>query len=185
MDRLYEILLSDNPSILIKENEEYVFSLIPELKLSKGFEQQNVWHIYDVYEHILHVVDNVPNNLIMRLSALFHDIGKPFTFTRDSEGVGHFYNHWVKSREIFENFADKFNLDSNIKKTVSKLIYYHDIRLEKITEETKQRLIEDLSKEEMVMLFQLKRSDLLAQNNQFHYLLDMYDEQEKEMINRY
>ena len=91
---LFNILLSKEPSRLIKENEEYIFSIIPELKNTKGFNQNNLWHIYDVYEHILHVIDGVPGDLTLRLVALFHDIGKPFTYTVDENNVGHFYNHW-------------------------------------------------------------------------------------------
>ena len=72
VNKLYEILMDDKPSILIKENEDYFFSLIPELKVCKGFNQNNPWHIYDVYEHILHVVDETPKDLSLRLVALFH-----------------------------------------------------------------------------------------------------------------
>lgn len=59
---LFNILLSDKPSELIKYHEEKIFLLITELEKSKGFNQNNEWHIYDVYEHILHVIDGAPNN---------------------------------------------------------------------------------------------------------------------------
>ena len=87
---LFSILLSEKPSILIKQNEEDIFKLIPELKRCKGFNQNNPWHPYDVYEHILHVVDNVDNDLILRLIALFHDIGKPEVYKEDEQGIGNF-----------------------------------------------------------------------------------------------
>ena len=83
IDKLFDILLNEQPSLYIKENEHDIFNLIPELKESVGFNQNNIWHIYDVYEHILHVVDNVSSNIILRLTALFHDIGKPFVYTED------------------------------------------------------------------------------------------------------
>lgn len=35
------------------------------------------------------------------------------------------------------------------------------------------------------MLFQLKRSDLLAQNKKYHYLLDNYDKQEQRILNEW
>ena len=71
-------------------------------------EQKNIWHVYDVYEHILHVIDGVPNNITLRLAALFHDIGKPFVYKEDENGVGHFYGHWNKSKEIFEKCVESF-----------------------------------------------------------------------------
>ena len=50
---LESILVSDEVSSLIRENEEGLFSFIPELGLCKGFNQNNEWHIYDVYDHTL------------------------------------------------------------------------------------------------------------------------------------
>ena len=91
IEKLYNILLSDKPSDNILASEKEIFLLIPELENCKGFNQNNEWHIYDVYEHILHVIDNVPSNLNLRLAALFHDIGKPTSFTKDEEGSGHLW----------------------------------------------------------------------------------------------
>ena len=107
MDLLFEILTLPKPSIFIREFEEEIFDLIPELEKSKGFKQNNDWHIYDVYNHTLNVVDNVPSDLNLRLAALFHDIGKPDTYTEDENGVGHFYGHWDKSKEKFLKFAKR------------------------------------------------------------------------------
>ena len=111
IDKLISILLENKPSEKIKQNEDYMFSLIPELKLCKGFNQNNPWHIYDVYEHILRVIDGVPNTLELRLAALFHDLGKPFVYTEDDMGIGHFYQHWLKSNAIFIAFANRYSLD--------------------------------------------------------------------------
>jgi len=77
------ILLEDNVYELLKENEKELFELIPELEKCKGFNQNNKWHIFDVYEHIIHVVSFVQPNKYLRLAALFHDIGKPLTYTED------------------------------------------------------------------------------------------------------
>ena len=76
MEELFSILMQGKPSEHIKRNEDLIFDMIPELKVCKGFNQNNEWHIYDVYEHILHVVDNVDNDIVLRLTALFHDVGK-------------------------------------------------------------------------------------------------------------
>jgi tRNA nucleotidyltransferase (CCA-adding enzyme) len=179
---LFTILLSDNPSIIIKKNEELIFELIPELKECKNFKQNNPWHIYDVYEHILHVVDNVPNNITIRLAALFHDIGKPKVYIEDENGVGHFYNHWIISKEIFLRFALKNNLDDKLTKSVANLIYYHDINIDKITLEQLSEIIDAFDEKEINLLFQLKRADLLAQNEKFHYLLDDYKLQETNLL---
>lgn len=183
-DFLFNILLQDNPSDIIRQNENKIFDIIPELKVCKDFNQNNIWHIYDVYEHILHVVDGVSNNLVLRLAALFHDIGKPYVYTIDEEGVGHFYGHWDKSLEIFEAFAKRFNLSNDIKTSVSNLILYHDLNIDKLNDNKLDKLINLLGKNGIIMLYQLKQSDLMAQNPKFHYLLGDYESQKEIILKR-
>ena len=38
------------------------------------------------YQHTLCVLDNTSSILQLRLAALFHDIGKPYTISIDEEG---------------------------------------------------------------------------------------------------
>lgn len=185
IETLYEILTSEKPSQSILEHENFMFSLIPELEKCRGFHQNNPWHIYDVYEHILHVVDHVPSNLILRLSALFHDIGKPRVYKEDEKGIGHFYGHWIESQKIFLDFANRYKLHEDIKNSVSKLIFYHDIQIDKMKESDKQEFINTLDREEVIWLFTLKRSDLLAQNSKYHGLLETYSMQEEEILEEY
>lgn len=170
LDLFYKSLLSDNPSEEIKNNEDYFFELIPELKEGKGLEQKSKWHIYDVYNHILHVVDGIDNNIYLRMAALFHDVGKPKTMIIDDKGNGHFTNHYFISNEIFLEFAKKYNLDKKTIDLVSKLIIYHDKDITKL-----KHISSMFTMEEIKMLYNLKRSDLLAQSREFHYLLDKYD----------
>lgn len=182
MDFLINILLKAEPSKYIRNNEERIFQIIPELSICKGFNQNSDWHVYDVYEHILHVVDGVPNNIVLRLAALFHDIGKPFVYQEDENGVGHFYGHWNKSKEIFESFAAKYDLEKDDKKVISDLILYHDLNIDKIDDDELEELVNIFDKNGIIMLFQLKRSDLLAQNEKYHYMLDNYNMQESKVL---
>ena len=178
-------LLSEKPSFYISKNEEQLFKLIPELKACKGFNQNNEWHIYDVYNHTLSVIDNVSPNIYLRLAALFHDIGKPLSYTEDENGVGHFYGHWIKSKEIFDKYADKYNLDDYTKSIVSNLILYHDIRIPKLSENEIDELLNIFEPNEIEMLFELKRADLLSQNSKYHYLLDDYIVQRDNLLMQY
>lgn len=181
---LIDIILEDKPSESIRKNEDEVFKMIPELSLCKNFNQKNEWHIYDVYEHILHVVDGVPNNLILRMAALFHDIGKPFVYKEDEAGVGHFYGHWNKSKEIFDKFSEKYNLDGDLRRKISNLILYHDLNIDRISEEEFNKLINVFDEDGIIMLFELKRSDLHAQNVNFHYMLDDYERQKVRVLSK-
>ena len=185
IDWLYNILLSDKPSILIKKNEDKVFELIPELKKCKGFNQNNIWHIYDVYNHILCVIDNTKNDLVLRLTALFHDIGKPDSYVEDKNKVGHFPMHYELSKKIFDEFSRKYNIDNDISKLISNLIYYHDVRIDKLSENEICNLCKIFSYDEIKMLYEIKKADLLAQNTIFHHLLDNYLDEEKMILSKY
>ena len=85
---LKELLVAETVYNCLKEREDELFELIPELRVCKGFDQKNDWHVYDVYEHILHVVAGVEPELIVRLTALFHDVGKPLAFSRPLGSLG-------------------------------------------------------------------------------------------------
>ena len=180
IELLMRILSMDKPSMGIKDNEEYIFNLIPGLEKCKGFNQNNPWHIYDVYNHILHVIDGVDNNMVLRLSALFHDIGKPYVYKEDEKGIGHFYGHWIISRDIFDSFADKYHIGD--KKVISNLIYYHDINIGKLDEENIRYIISVLGIENISLLYNLKRADLLAQNIRYHYMIDNLNREEKKLL---
>lgn len=184
MDFLYDILMQDKPSEYIKNNVDKILDIIPELSYSINFNQNNIWHVYDVFEHILHVIDGVDKDIELRLAAFFHDIGKPFVYKEDENGIGHFYGHWDKSNEIFLKYADKYNLDDKTKRIVSTLIINHDRNIDKLSDEELDNLINILKRDGILKLFLLKRSDLLAQNKEFHYLLDNYDKQEIKVLNR-
>ena len=75
-------LLEDETS-----NVDKILDIIPELSYSINFNQNSIWHVYDVFEHILHVIDGVDKDIELRLAAFFHDIGKPFVYKEDENGI--------------------------------------------------------------------------------------------------
>lgn len=187
INELFRILLSDKPSVLLKEHEKELFELVPDLKPCKGFNQNTNWHVYDVYEHILHVVDNVPNNLLMRLAALFHDVGKPPCYYEDEKGTGHFKGHWVVSMQMFESFAKVHHLDEELCNQISELILFHDIRVPEMSEKSLSSISSAFGKEGIKRLYQFKKADLLAMNEEKHVLLEEYKKEEarlSDMANR-
>lgn len=53
--------------------------------------QFNFHHSLSLLDHCTKTQILAPANL--SVAAFFHDCGKPFTFSRDEDGVGHFYGH--------------------------------------------------------------------------------------------
>ena len=181
---LKKILSAEKPSILLNERESELIEIIPEFKACQCFNQNNPWHIYDVYNHILHVVDGVSNNIIVRLAALFHDIGKPLCYQEDNNGIGHFKGHWVISQEIFLKYAEYFDLTEAEINMISNLIFYHDIRHldDKLSIDEQKKLLKSFGQKGIIMLYDLKKADLLAQNEKYHYLLKELSEEKQKML---
>ena len=161
---LETILMEEKPSNVLLDRKEELASIIPEFSKTYDFDQKTIWHTKDVFRHTLMVVDGVSNDLRVRLSALFHDIGKPEVMTLDEEGNGHFYGHWEKSEEIFQKYQDKFSLEEEDIYLVRNLIYYHDLTLNLKSFPVFQR---EFSREDMKYLFDLKKADSMAHNEIF------------------
>ena len=160
---LIQILISDNPSHYIRENKQIFFEIIPELKPMDGFNQNNPWHIYDVFEHTMLVLENTDKNIFLRFAALFHDMGKPTKYFADDKGIGHFYGHQDKSEEMFKSIATRLKMDNKTKNIVSKLIKQHDMPMSKKPDKIYEFLKLN-GFDYTLLLFALKRADNLAQN---------------------
>ena len=168
MDIFERLLMSENPSLYFRNNRKEIYELIPEFRACDGFNQCNEYHIYDVLEHILCFLDNVGNDYVLRVAALFHDIGKPACFTIDEDGVGHFFDLCFESRKIFNKYVDLLNISKNEVELISNLIYYHDLRpMDKHMAEFK-RVFDD----KLDLLIKLKIADVKAQNSKFYDRLD-------------
>lgn len=167
VERIYreiiQILITDNPSHYIRENKQIIFEILPELKPMDGFNQNNSWHIYDVFEHTMVVLENTDKNIFLRFAALFHDVGKPSKYFADKEGVGHFYGHPEKSEEIFKTIATRLKMDNKTRDLVSKLIKQHDMKLSSKSEQIYE-FLKQHGFDYTLLLFALKRADNLGQN---------------------
>ena len=176
---LKKLLLGKDAFRVLNEYKEIIFEVIPELKKCDGFDQKNYHHIYDVYTHIIHSVENSPLDEEIRMAALLHDIGKPKTFSIDSNGVGHFYGHSEASLEIAEKVLTRLKVDNKFKKNVLLLIKYHDPVIapsKKIVRRWMTKLDSDGSGILLKKLLLLKRADNLSQDPSVFERVKVYDE---------
>lgn len=83
-EELSKILLLEDVEKGIRLLDElgYWQEYVPELARLKGL-AQNRYHTKDAWEHTLHVVKNTPPQLLLRLAALWHDLGKWETASRE------------------------------------------------------------------------------------------------------
>lgn len=92
-DELNKILLTKNPTrgIRLLRDSGLLPHISKELQQAVGM-TQNVHHKHDVFDHTMEVLHATQPELIRRLIALFHDIGKVATRSETPTGV-HFYGH--------------------------------------------------------------------------------------------
>ena len=135
--------------------------ILPELAPSIGFEQYNPHHIYNVYEHSIFAMKFVPNRLPLRLAALLHDVGKPGAFTRDAEGVGHFYGHDKAGVPLAATALDRLRLPKTVRERTLALVALHHLPLGP-EERMVRRRLSKLGPELFFDLLDLQRADAAA-----------------------
>jgi poly(A) polymerase len=89
-DEVCRMLTSERPRLALEllDAGQLLEVILPEVAACKGVKQTG-YHTHDVYGHTLLTVERVPADLIARLAALFHDVGKPSTATPDGAFTGH------------------------------------------------------------------------------------------------
>lgn len=163
-ETLKQILTSEKPSVWIEtlRISGTLKYFLPELL--EGYEcEQNEYHLYDVYWHLLHSCDNALNRLDIRMAALFHDIGKPRSkreTVRSEEFKNTFYGHEIISSRMFRGIANRFSFDKELVKKVVKLIRHHMFHYTKEwTDNAVRRFIRTLSVDFIKDLFILRDAD--------------------------
>lgn len=169
-DELCKILISPNPSKGIKLLQEtnLLEVILPDINSLVGFSSKCSNHNRNVFSHTLKVIDNTNDNLILRLSALFHDVGKINTLTPLNNGSFYgFPGHCLEGSIMAKKILSNLRFDNNTIEIVCKLIEHHLV-LNVDTMPTKyevKKLLNSVGKDNMPLLFALQRADIKSLNN--------------------
>jgi len=136
-DEFSKLLLTPAPrrgiELLVETGlAELVMPEIPALRL----ERDEHHHHKDVYQHSLTVLDQAIDleesrgsfegpDLVLRLAALMHDIGKPATRRLEPGGVVTFYHHDVVGSKIAKKRLRELRFDNDTINDVARLIELH------------------------------------------------------------
>lgn len=125
-DEFTSILLSTNVRAALDQMQKLgIFQLIlPELEECVDFEQ-NEFHSEDVFQHTLTVVERAPQEKLLRLAALFHDLGKPKSLTISEDGRRHFYKHEMYSEDIAKSVLHRLHFSKRDIKDTCVLVRQH------------------------------------------------------------
>lgn len=136
-------------------------TIIPELEPCIGFNQNNKYHCYTIYDHIAAAVANsTGDDLVVRMALLLHDIGKPCCYTEDENG-GHFHGHGVFSHDLAEKSLSRFRFDNKTRDAILELVLYHDALIEP-TPKTIRRWLNRIGFEQLNRWLRIRVADIKA-----------------------
>ncbi|MFJ7630215.1 CCA tRNA nucleotidyltransferase [Streptomyces sp. NPDC097595] len=131
-EELNKLLLSAHPrkglSLLVETGlSQQVLPELPALRLESDEHHRHK----DVYEHSLTVLDQAialeeeGPDLVLRLAALLHDIGKPRTRRFEKDGRVSFHHHEVVGAKMTKKRMTALKYSNEMVKDVSKLVELH------------------------------------------------------------
>ncbi len=168
-EELNRILMTDKCAFYLKKYLDIFVIIIPELALMEGFNQNTPQHIYDALEHTFVTVNALKKdpdskaNLELTLAALLHDIAKPYTYSRDEQGYGHFKGHAEKGSTITREIMNRLKYSKKQIQKVTKLIEYHDSPIPEDIGELRL-FINKIGTENIQDLYKLRRANIYAKN---------------------
>ena len=141
-----------------------VFSLfIPELKDLIGFQQNNPYHAYDVFDYTVHAIEKCESgDLVVRLAVLFHDFGKPHSYQDGEDGIRHFKGHGRVSAAITDSIMRRLRFDNKTRHNVVELVYYHDATFE-VGKKYIKRWLNKIGEKQFRRLLEVRRADIKGQ----------------------
>ena len=166
-DELCKILISDNPcdGLNLLKDTGILEIILPEIHSLIGYTPLCNNHNRDVFNHTLNVINNTSSNdLILRLSALFHDVGKLNTLKQLPNGHCYFPGHAQEGAIICKPILSRLKFDNNTIDKVSKIIYDHlvlDVNYMPTDGEIK-RLLRRVGSGNIFTLFELQKADITS-----------------------
>jgi poly(A) polymerase len=194
-DEFIKLIMSENPRIgiaLLVETglADYVLPEIPKLKL----EIDEHHHHKDVYEHTLKVLEQAISledrlggpNLVIRLAALLHDIGKPKTRELIAGGGVSFHHHEVVGARMAKERLKTLRFSNDVVSDVSSLVFlhlrFHGYGTGEWTDSAVRRYIRD-AEHQLIHLHVLTRADCTTRNQRkAESLAKTYDSLEERIL---
>jgi tRNA nucleotidyltransferase (CCA-adding enzyme) len=158
-DKLYSILMDENVVDEIRNNINFLISIMPEIKDMIGFEHNHPHHHLDVWEHTLKALYFAKPVYEIRLALLLHDIGKPHRVQFDGK-VNHYKGHNRASCDIANRVMKDLMYDEETTNIVCEIVLRHDTPIHKCDIEKNP----DFCK----LLFEVQRCDAYAHNPEFN-----------------
>jgi poly(A) polymerase len=100
--------------------------ILPEIDNLSNVQQGIKYHFEgNVWKHTFLVMKNAQPNEIDQLAALFHDIGKQYTYDRQENGKVTFYGHDIKGGKVAERILKELKFDNKTSEKIAKIVSLH------------------------------------------------------------
>jgi poly(A) polymerase/tRNA nucleotidyltransferase (CCA-adding enzyme) len=158
------ILTQPRPSVSLERLHEtgLLDRFLPELASCYGV-HQNPFHAFDVFYHSLSSVDQAPSeNRIVRLAALFHDLGKVYT-RRVIDGRVTFYNHQLRSAQQADAILRRLRYPNEERERAVHLVRQHMFHYSsEWTDAAVRRFVRTVGRDHLDDLFATRHADSLG-----------------------
>lgn len=163
-EELTKILCGDYARPVLREYREPVSVLIPEIKRSFKFNQNNPHHEFDVWEHTISVVHHSSKDPITRWAAFMHDIAKPVCYKQDELGIGHFKGHAKVGEEMARVILERLNFKSSEISDICALIRSH-YPIPALSKKSVKKALLKLGYDNFLRLLSLIKADNLSKKS--------------------
>lgn len=130
--------------------------ILPELAAGDGMAQRKDFHDHDVLEHSLRAAKYADGKV--RLSALLHDVGKPYCFLH----TGKFHGHDAEGARIGREILERLKAPKRLTETCVRLIGAHMYDLDGRAKENKVRAFIAKNHDIYELLLLVKQADYSA-----------------------
>lgn len=137
--------------------------VIPGLEKTVGV-TQNSFHVHDVFDHTLAVVDATRPALVSRWAALLHDIGKPEARSAEPAKHGYtFHSHERSGAEMAERILRGLRYPNDVIEQVTRLVANHMYLADPgLSDSAIKRFINRIGTDLLDDQFELRRSDKIG-----------------------
>ncbi len=151
---------------------------LPEICHTWQFAQEGGRHQFDIFTHTKKAVALVPPTVVLRLTMLLHDIGKPFVWQRVGQ-QDRFPGHGLVGAQLAGKILERLRYDKKTIAQVQQLVAQHE-RLLTADDVCLRQAMADLGQEGLRNLIAVKRADVWAHSDAMAQLpLEPFDQMER------
>lgn len=160
---LCKLLVGEKAGNILRQYPDVFCQFWPQLEPLVTLEQNNPWHCWGGWEHTIHAVEAAPPDLVLRLTMLLHDIGKPSCKSTDEKGIDHFYGHPAVSAKLADEMLRGLKFDNRTRERVVTLVEHHDVQIP-CRDRSIRKWLGRLGPETFFQLLEVKWADGMGQS---------------------